>query len=56
MELEPVMKLEKPVLLRQIKAEPLLADLPLLRQSRLSVSPVPDAHWRHIMQMAGWPA
>jgi len=55
-DLRAMAALPRPVPLAAMKAEPLLADLPLLRQSRLSVSPVPDAHWRHIMQMAGWPA
>lgn len=42
-ELEPVMALDRPVSLAQIKAEPLLANLSLIRQSRLSVMPVrPD--------------
>lgn len=43
-ELEPVMALETPVSLARIKAEPLLATLSLIKQSRLSVMPVrPDA-------------
>jgi len=40
--------LEAPVTLAQIKAEPRLADLALIRQSRLSVMPIPDAAWRLI--------
>jgi predicted RNA-binding protein with PUA-like domain len=47
----------KPVLrevaLKQIKAEPRLRDLALVRQSRLSVSPVDDQAWRLICEMAG---
>ncbi len=54
-DLRAVAPLPRPVLLAAMKAEPLLAEMALLRQSRLSVSPVPDAHWRHIMAMAGWP-
>ena len=46
--------LPRPVPLAAIKAEPLLAEMALLRQSRLSVGPVSDAHWRHILGMAGW--
>lgn len=53
-DLRAVAPLPRPVSLAALKAEPLLAELPLLRQSRLSVSPVPDAHWRHILGMAGW--
>jgi predicted RNA-binding protein with PUA-like domain len=41
------------VALKQIKAEPRLQDLALVRQSRLSVSPVDDQAWRLICEMAG---
>ena len=50
-ELEPVMKLEKPVLLRQIRAEPLLANMGLIRQSRLSVMPVRPDEFELILKM-----
>ncbi|MFN4088325.1 MAG: EVE domain-containing protein [Alphaproteobacteria bacterium] len=43
----------KPVTLAEIKAEPDFADLPLVRQSRLSVSPVPAEAWNRICAMAG---
>jgi len=46
--------LPRPITLVEIKADPALADMPLVRQSRLSVSPVSDAHWRHVLKMAGW--
>ena len=36
----------KPVSLAQIKAEPRLEGIALVRQSRLSVMPVSDDHWR----------
>jgi predicted RNA-binding protein with PUA-like domain len=42
-----------PVTLADIKAEPALAELALVRQSRLSVVPVSDAHWKLICKMAG---
>lgn len=42
-----------PVTLADIKADPDFADLPLVRQSRLSVSPVPDEAWTKICAMAG---
>ena len=51
-ELEPVVKLEKPVLLRQIKAEPLLANMGLIRQSRLSVMPVRPDEFELILKMS----
>jgi predicted RNA-binding protein with PUA-like domain len=49
----PVMPVRHEVSLKQIKAEPRLAHLPLVRQSRLSVSPVDDEAWRLICEMAG---
>jgi predicted RNA-binding protein with PUA-like domain len=49
---EPVRSLP-PVTLKQIKAEPSLAKMELVRLSRLSVSPVRDEEWRRILDMAG---
>ncbi|MGC8476670.1 MAG: EVE domain-containing protein [Acetobacteraceae bacterium] len=43
----------KPVSLAAIKAEPALAELALVRQSRLSVLPVSPAHWDLICRMGG---
>ena len=48
--LEPV---ETPVTLADIKAEPKLADLALVKQSRLSVVPVAKAEWKLLCKMAG---
>jgi predicted RNA-binding protein with PUA-like domain len=42
-----------PVTLKQIKAEPALAKMELIRLSRLSVSPVRDDEWRKVLEMAG---
>ena len=42
-----------PVTLKDIKAEPGLAKMELVRQSRLSVSPVRDEEWAQILTMAG---
>ena len=42
----------KPVTLKQIKAEPSLAKMELVRLSRLSVSPVRDAEWAKVLEMA----
>lgn len=42
-----------PVTLKAIKAEPRLAGMELVRQSRLSVSPVREDEWRLIIAMAG---
>jgi predicted RNA-binding protein with PUA-like domain len=49
---EPVRALERPVTLAEIKAEPRLAAMELIRQSRLSVAPVRDAEWKLILEMA----
>ena len=48
---EPIRKLERPVTLAEIKAEPRLAKMELIRQSRLSVAPVHDDEWRLILEM-----
>lgn len=49
----PDRPLPRPVTLAAMKAEVRLTDLPMLRQSRLSVSPVGDAEWATLMAMAG---
>jgi predicted RNA-binding protein with PUA-like domain len=43
----------RPVSLAEIKAEPRLAELALVRQSRLSVVPVSEAHWALLLEMCG---
>jgi predicted RNA-binding protein with PUA-like domain len=52
-ELAPARALSRPVTLADMKAEPALADMAMLRQGRLSVSPVTDAEWKTIVKMAG---
>ena len=42
---------EKPVTLADIKAEPALEDLSLIKQSRLSVMPIPKESWGLICKM-----
>ena len=49
----PGTALPKPVTLAAIKAEPRLAKMELIRQSRLSVSPVRKEEWAAILEMAG---
>jgi predicted RNA-binding protein with PUA-like domain len=44
---------KSPVTLADIKAEPALANLALVRQSRLSVVPVAPAEWKLLCKMAG---
>jgi predicted RNA-binding protein with PUA-like domain len=51
--LQPDGKLPNEVPLSAIKAEPALAGIALVRQSRLSVMPVTDAQWHRILEMAG---
>lgn len=50
---KPVIPVAAEVSLKAIKADPRLAELALIRQSRLSVVPVSDEHWRIICEMAG---
>jgi len=38
----------EPVTLEQIKSDPRLEDMPLIRQSRLSVMPITDEQWKII--------
>lgn len=52
---KPVRSLKKSVSLKAIKAEPRLAELPMIRQSRLSVVPIGNDEWRVLMEMAGEP-
>ncbi|MCV2892654.1 EVE domain-containing protein [Lentibacter sp. XHP0401] len=42
---------EKPVSLEMIKAEPRLAEMPLVKSPRLSVQPVTEEEWRLICKM-----
>lgn len=44
----------RPVTLAAIKAEPALAGIGLIRQSRLSVMPVAPEHWALLCRMGGW--
>lgn len=51
-ELAPVRSLPKPVTLADMKAAPALSGMAMIRQSRLSVSPVTKAEWDVILTMA----
>ena len=51
-EVSPVRPLPTPVSLAAIKADPALADMVLLKQSRLSVSPVGEAEYARILALA----
>jgi len=50
-DLSPVEALKNPVSLAQIKAEPSLADISLIRQGRLSVMPLKAAEFDKILEM-----
>jgi predicted RNA-binding protein with PUA-like domain len=46
----------KPVTLATIKADPALAEMALVRLSRLSVGPVTKAEWDHVCKLGGFKA
>ncbi len=52
-EITPYKKLKNPVTLAQIKAEPKLANMDLVRLGRLSVQTVKHEEWDLVMKMAG---
>jgi predicted RNA-binding protein with PUA-like domain len=51
-DLEATRPLPRPVTLAELKAAGRFDDLALIRQSRLSVMPVSDAHWQAILKLA----
>ncbi|MEM6710006.1 MAG: EVE domain-containing protein [Pseudomonadota bacterium] len=52
-----IRKLKRIISLKELKAEPALEEFPLVRRgNRLSVMPVTQAHWRHILAMESNPA
>ena len=52
-DVKPVRKLKKPVTLAQIKADKRLANMALIKLSRLSVQPVTEAEWKIVLELAG---
>lgn len=52
-EVAPHKKLKNPVTLAQIKAEPKLADMDLVRLGRLSTQSVKPEEWELVLKMAG---
>jgi predicted RNA-binding protein with PUA-like domain len=52
-DITPYKKLKKPVNMQQVKADKRLAEMALLRISRLSVQPVTEKEWKVIMELAG---
>jgi predicted RNA-binding protein with PUA-like domain len=51
-DLAPVRKLKQPVTLGVIKTDRILKDMPFVRQSRLSVSPVAEAQFKRLLELA----
>lgn len=49
-EVVPEKAFTQPVTLADIKADKALAELSLLKRSRLSVVPIADAHWKHLLK------
>ncbi len=52
-DVRPDQPVPAPVSLGTIKADGLFADMPLIRQPRLSVMPITGEHWQRLMQLAG---
>ena len=52
-DVKAVCAVKTPVTLAELKADPRLENLALLRQPRLSVAPVGDREWKIICAMAG---
>lgn len=50
---KPVRLLKQPVTLKQIKAEPRLAEMELVKLSRLSVAEVRPEEWSLVLELAG---
>jgi predicted RNA-binding protein with PUA-like domain len=49
---KPVKKLKRPVTLKEIKADPALAEMELIKQSRLSVGVVTPEEWDYIVALS----
>lgn len=49
----PVRRLARPVTLSEIKANPALAEMELVRLSRLSVAELTEREWNEVLRMAG---
>lgn len=51
-DIAPVKPLAQPVTLEAIKADKVLKDMPLVKQSRLSVTPLTEAQAKRLLQLA----
>lgn len=52
-EMKPVKPVKRPVTLAEMKAEPKLSEMALVKLSRLSVGPVSAAEWKVVLEMTG---
>ena len=52
-DIRAVKPLTKPVTLDEIKLEAKLSEMVLVKNSRLSVQPVTESEWKHILKMGG---
>ena len=52
-DVKAVKDVPKPVTLAQVKADPKLKAMVLVREARLSVQPVTEAEWKHICKLGG---
>lgn len=52
-DLVPAKPLKQPVTLAAIKADKALSDMPLLKQSRLSVTPLTEPQFQRLLKLAG---
>jgi len=50
--LKPVKKLVRPVTLKEMKADPALTEMELVKLSRLSVAVVTPEEWKHVLALA----
>ncbi len=51
-DIRPLRRLARPIVLADIKADPAFADFALVRQGRLSVVPVAPEQWQKLMELA----
>ena len=52
-DLVPVKKLKNPVTLETIKSDKILKEMPLVRQSRLSVTPLNEIQFERLLELSG---
>lgn len=52
-DVKPVRKLVRPVTLAQLKESKTLSQMLLVKQSRLSVTPVTETQWKGVLKLAG---